>query len=616
MQFTGTELVKKRNFYTQNNNFGAVVNFSVDSSTGRYELGVSGSSDFKLVLESGKIKYNDLFLHSYLPDNEYSLELQLTSGSFNLIKDSTPLVYGGTVQTGDYNYFYFKRGDTGINAEITFELSGANLPQYTIDQIGYWINSGQDTVTGNFANGGNYNINVFSSTTIGEQNLDYVPLTGVIAGGQNGKFKYSGELIDFDFSQPIFTIFNTNFGNTNVNFQLVNATTFDKLVLFDTISDYNFNSDDEINRTLTYTNYSGGVLVDNFNTPLTFKLEYVSGSGEFTVDDFATSAQFTANAYGNFLKSGWVTGVSVIPTGNLDVTGNYTINFQRFQWATGASTGYFSGNGTGIGSGINYTGLAYGAFTGFVTGLIRNGSGTFIFDNVFATGTSLNPSFSINYTGYTNATGYLSLTGIQYDDFFYIGIESTPLVRGLQFSNETGLVYYLSGAPQHKVSSYYSGNLVYLNSLYSGTQGNGTFIRNGGCNLGSLVASEFLTGGTDIGTTGNSVYSIGQPFSGYISTVATGSGNYVLPVTATGVGVFTFTRTFTGAWDLYTGLSQTTLQKVAEFNEYLSGSAVFAPNSSVVFQIDHQDSTFNVEGARLIITGENVINPINQIISQ
>lgn len=618
MEFTGQELIKKRNFYTQNGNFGVVVDFSVGDPSGRYEFGLSGSNLLSIILESGQIKYNDLFIQSYLPSNNYSVVIELTDSSINYTQNDTEIFYGLTKQTGNYDYFYFKRDNTGMAAEFDFYLSGKNLPNYSIDKVGYWLNTGQREVTGNFINQSGYEIGVFNSVSQGLQNLSYSFSSGGFSSGQANSFKYSGELSNFDFTQPITTIFNTNFGTLNINFQIIDTTTLSKFILLDEITDYSFNTGNQINRELFYTNYSGGVATDAFNTELIFKLEYVDGSGTFAIDDFTDSARFTANAYGNFLQSGLVTGRVAIQTGNANITGVYTIDFNRFQWATGAVTGYFSGQGMGLASGINYTGLAYGGFTGFITGLIQDGSGTFIFNNVSTTGHLVNPAKSINYTGYSNATGFLSISGLSLGSSFYIGVESTPLVKGLQFNNETGLVFYLSGATEHKVSSYFSGGLIYLNSLFSGELGNGIFVRNFDCDTTDLTAySPFLTGGINFGATGNDVYGINQPFTGIISTIATGSGDYILPVTAIQVGTFTFTRTFTGAWDLYTGLSQASLSSVPEINDSLiSGRAILQPNSSVIFQINHQDSDFNTETAKFTISGADIINSTFNLISQ
>jgi len=241
-----------------------------------------------------------------------------------------------------------------------------------------------------------------------------------------------------------------------------------------------------------------------------------------------------------------------------------------------------------------------------------------LFTNSLLTGTSVNPSFSIFYTGYVNSTGYLSLSGTEIGTTFYIGDESLPLVKGVQFNNETGLVYYLSGQSAHKVSSYFDGLLVKFASLYSGSLGNDIFIRNLDCNKSPLSDfSSNLTGGLNIGATGLSVYSINQPFSGFVNTVITGSGLYSQAVTGNQEGYFTFSRTFTVAWDLLTGFSQDALFAVAETNsERISGHAILGPNSSVIFQINHYDSDFNIETVKFTVSGNEIFNPIQTIILQ
>ena len=220
-----------------------------------------------------------------------------------------------------------------------------------------------------------------------------------------------------------------------------------------------------------------------------------------------------------------------------------------------------------------------------------------------------------------NATGYVSITGLQHGDYFYIGVESTPLVKGLQFTNETGLVFYLSGAAEHKVSSFFSGEYVYLQSLSSGFDGNGIFVRSGNCNAGFLWPyTELLTGGSGIGTTGQIIYPIGQPYTGYISIVLTGSGNYVQPLSGNAAGAFQYTRTFTGSWDFLTGVDPDSLVSMKNLGNYtdvlISGTGIFPPNSTVNFQINHDESAFNVDGVRLIISGAEVLNPITQEINQ
>src|SRR5438876_969922 len=108
MNFTGQQLIIKRNFYTQNNNFELDINFSVDNPTGIYEIGLTGNSSLSLLLQSGRISYNNIFLHSYLPNYQYNVNINITDNSINLSKDNTPLAYALYKQTGNYSYFFFK----------------------------------------------------------------------------------------------------------------------------------------------------------------------------------------------------------------------------------------------------------------------------------------------------------------------------------------------------------------------------------------------------------------------------------------------------------------------------------------------------------------------------
>lgn len=616
MQFTGSQLISKRNFYTQNSNFGANIGFSVDSPSTRYEFGFTGQNKVSIVLESGKMFYNDLFIHNYEPNLEYDVSLGITNTNVNISKNNTELIWGGGKETGNYDYFFFSRANTGANANFDFSISGSNLPIYSIDKIGYYIYSGQDGVTGEFNNINGFDIKIFESTAYSTQALSFSGISGFISNGQDKKFAYIGDLSAFDYTQPIFTIFNTNLGNLNINFRIINATNLSRFVLLNDIEDFSFNSNDQINRTLSYTNYSGGIGGSVFPTDLLFKLSYVSGSGNFTVNDFAEEAYFTAIAIGNFLESGRVTGVSNTITGNENVSGVYTIYFDRFQWATGAATGSFGAFGTGLSSGIGYTGAAYGYFTGSATGLIKDGSGSLSFNNVLLNGISSGGSYSINYNDYINSTGYLNISGIYKNDVIYIGVESTPIMKGLQFNDLTGLNYYLNNNSQHKVKSIIDNDVIYLEAAYSGTEGDGIFVRYEPCNFGNLYSySPFLTGGQNIGSTGNIVYGVSQ-FVGLVNTKITGSGNYRLPVTDVAPGLFSFTRTFTGSWDLLTGLAGQPLVLVNKYNTLISGRGNFQPNSNMVFQINHYDSEFNQDGVNFTISGNDVINPIIKEISQ
>lgn len=618
MQFEQNQLISKREFYTQNGNFGVAVDFNVNDPSGRYEFGLSGSNLLTVVLESGLIKYNNLTLQSYLPNNDYSLLLEVTNNNLNIAKDNYELAYGLNKTTGDFNLFYFKRDNPNINAQFDFSLSGSNLPIYSVKRSGFLLSTGANSVTGRFSNLSGYGIKFFNSISNGLQGLNYGYVGNNIKSGEKLSFFYSGDFSNFDFSQPITTSFYTNFGNLLINFKITDATSLNNFILLNEINDYNFNEDNQINRELFYSNYSGGVISDSFSTDVSFLLRYLDGSGRFTVDDFASSATFAEFAYGNFRESGIVTGVASIQTGDSLLTGVYSVPFSRFKWATGPVTGYFTGLGIGIASGQNYTGLAAGQISGSLMATVLDGSGSFVWNSVLATGVLINSGAAIGFTGYSNATGFINLYNVPMNSAFFIGVESDPIVRGLHYNDATGLVAYLSGNLNHRVKGFASGQEVRLEALASGDLGNGIFIRNFSCNPSLVSFSSFLTGGANIGDSGFAVYSNNTPFSGFVSSSAIGSGDYSLFVTGNQEGSFTFTRTFTGVWSLLTGLNQNSLFSVPRINnELFSGQARdLSPNSSVIFQINHDENPFNVESVLFSVSGDNILNPISTIISQ
>lgn len=615
MQFTGSELTLKRNFYTQTGNFGFGVSCNVDNTSGTYYFGVSGNQgNLEFKLESGKIYYQNQYIHSYIPFREFVIEASFSTGHTNIIKDETALVYGDPKETGNYDYFYFKRENNSLNAEFDLYVSGNNTPVYQIQEKGYLFTSGQNAVTGYFFNNGGFPINVFDSNINSDVSYNFGKLSSNISANGSGFFAFTGNFNEIDFSSPIITTFNTNFNDIEILFSIIDVSTLNKFVLFDDIDSFDFGPDSTLNRTLSYTNYSGGFITDSFNTQIQFILEYVSGSGNFSTNNFVNDIPYNTTLYGNFQESGLLTGQYSVLTGNQNITGDYIIDFSEFSWATGLATGFFSGIGTGIATGNGYTGLAVGSFTGLHTGIINNGSGIFYFNPVIVTGYGLD-GLSLDYPNYINATGFINISNMSYGDVVYIGSLTSPLEKGLQFINETGLVYYLSGAPEHQVLGYYDDGVVKLTAQLSGLAGNGIPIQPYNCNFYPFEYTPFLTGAQDVGITGDVVYPIG-PYTGNLSFVITGSGLYQKSINGTGNGEFFYTKTYTGSWDILTGFTQTGLRSLktnGSFNENtISGSGLLPPNSSIIFSIIHSGDGLTADIANLIITGDLVLNPINQ----
>lgn len=616
MIFTGLDLIKKRNFYTQSKNFGVIVNFSLDNASEKYEFGITGTNNISFICESGRITWNNLFIDSYLPYYNYSAFIDITESNINYSNNENNIFYGLEKETGAFEYFYFKRNKTEINADFDFYLSGDNKPNYEITNYGLLLNTKQNVITGKFFNYGDGKIRIFDSNSQGLQNLNYIFNKDEFQNGQYLDFFYSGNISNFNFNEPIITTFYTNYGQTQINFKIINATSLEKSILLNQNSALRFNQNNVINRELSWINYSGDISTNNFNTELYFELSYVDGSGEFLSNDFAKSAYFSDFANGYIFESGMITGMKSILTGNNYITGFYEVTFSRFKWATGITTGYFSGAGYGIATGDNYSGLSYGIFTGYLTGVIYDGSGSFVFDNVLGSGFLVNEAYSILYTGYKNATGYINISGIINDSPIFIGNNDTPILKGLQYNNETGLVYYLNTNPEHKVKASYDDNLIKLEANISGTQGNLISISDYACSISKLFSyTPFLLGGEDIGSTGNIVYS-NSLFTGIVSCSSMNSGYYVDSVTGIKEGTFRYIRTFSGSWDLLTGLSNANLVPIKKKSDIISGIATVSPNSNMFFEIRHYNSYLNIEKANFVVSGKYILNPINKLIIQ
>lgn len=620
MNFTGSELTVKRNFYTQTGEFGFGVSCIVDNTTGAYRFGVTGAQGaLEFRLESGRLYYQNQFIHTYQSDEEFLIEAQFTSGAANVLKDGAAMIYGAPKATGLFDYFYMMRATPDLGAAFSLNISGNNLPSYTVSNRGYLLTSGQDAVTGYFINQSAFPVRVFDSQMQASADYLFGKLAGTINGAGTGTFAYTGDYDVIDFSSPILTTFNTNFADVDVLFSIVDARAFNRFVFLTAPTDFGLNSDNTLERTVSWQNYSGGFVTNAFDASLTFSLKYVTGSGTFSSSSFGGSVPYTGQVFGSFAKSGLLTGAVVFPTGDADSTGVYSISLSQFGWATGRATGFFSGLGTGLASGIGYTGRAISAFTGLYTGFIYGGSGT-LQVNSAVTGLPVGPAYSLDYTSYTNATGFLNLSGMSLGSSFYLGSFSSPLVKGVQFVNETGLVYYLSGAPQHMVNGVYDGGIINLTATPQGVLGNGIQIQEYQCEQGAglYAFSSFLTGGTANGTTGDAVVSIGT-FTGAPGFTITGSGAYVLNVAGTGQGTFLYTRTFTGAWDFYTGIDAdnlVSLKAPGQFNgNTISGSGSFSPNSQMTIRIINRNDGLTTDQAQLIITGTDVLNAINQTLT-
>jgi hypothetical protein len=283
MIFTGTELTVKRNFYTQTGALGFVLDCLVDNTTGAYHFGISGNQGvFDFTLQSGKMFCGSDFIHSYVSDEEFALSVQFSSGAVNVIKDGTALVYGKPKATGSYDYFYFTRQNSTLGGSFDLEISGENVPETSISEYGYLSQTGQAAVTGYLFNNSEYPIRVFDSSIQASANYSFGKLAGEIAANSSGFFAFTGDFSTIDYSQPILTTLNTNYGDVSILFSIYDSATQNRFVYLTAPTTFAPSNDNVIQRETSWLNYSGGFVVENFSTSLTFRLQYSSGAQTFT----------------------------------------------------------------------------------------------------------------------------------------------------------------------------------------------------------------------------------------------------------------------------------------------------------------------------------------------
>lgn len=504
MQFTGTNLTLKRSIFPQTGNYAFDMNCFVDNTTGKYFFGLSGNGNkVEFEMQSGKIYFDNKFIHSYLSNQQFSISVELTDTKLNINKNDTALIYGGEKETGYFNYFYFNREAPDLGAAFSVSIGGDTIPNYNIQENGYLFSSGQGAVTGYFINNSEFPIRIFNSAIQTPQPYSFGRVSNYVEAFSSGSFSYSGDFNSINFSQPVLTTFNTNFGDSTVLFTITDLRSAAYLVYLQSITDFSVDSNNNLNRDISYLNYKNGDVSNAFETRLTFILDYISGSGTFTETG---GLGYSTTGYGSFVKSGTLTGWATTETGNFPVS--------QFAWATGRVSKYISGIGTGMASGSGFTGVATGTMTGLFEDYIFDGSGTLSLNSSFV-GLATSAAISFEPENTTYATGYLDLTtfyatnmlvyspptGITRDlagrtginlyaekvdleeEVVYTGYNDDTWAESTtqlfcQFAHGTGLAWFINEHPDMGLIATYDDieNIIRFQSSLAGTVGNNSLI--------------------------------------------------------------------------------------------------------------------------------------------
>jgi hypothetical protein len=299
-----------------------------------------------------------------------------------------------------------------------------------------------------------------------------------------------------------------------------------------------------------------------------------------------------------------------------------------FQWATGVQLQTISILGTGIGSGIGYTGLSTGMMNVLVSGDILDGSGCYYVTGEF-TGTPLT-SASIFPTGAIQATGAIYYNAPAVYDVLYLHDTHNAIINGYHYSTISDLTSYIN----NNTGTYYvragqAGGNIYLTGLLTGTQSNSILLQADSANQGTMTTSNStLIGGLSFGIGTSTVPQ--SAFSGCLY----GSGIYNNSLRVEGTGfytqeltglafqtdlIFDYYKTFTGSWDLQTGFSLNTMIDFRDngwvLNDQYTGAAINVQNGNFFVNVPFNLVGTGQDVVALFVSGLNTNHSVNQIIS-
>ncbi len=609
MNISGSNSIIKRNIYPQTGNCSFVFTGNVVNTTGQFKIGFSGDAgDYYVILESGKIlDKNYDFLGSYNSYVDFGLKYEISSGTYNIFINNTPVKLASSKNTGIIDYFYVWRND---ESEITFDTSifGGSKPSLTIAEVGYLLNTGQDVVSGLFSNRSSFPIKLFDMES-NSVALTLVKPTGQIYSGSY--FLYSGDFANINLEYPIETIFYTNYQNYEINFRIIDLRQSQLYIL---LNESQINSGMNINNyilnNIYYNNYSGAELFD-FESDFTVSLNHISGSGIKIDSTYDYQIMYSTITSGEIVNSGLLNWTYLRASGDVFRTGNIIATGNALHYATGVFEGNYSIIASGYGTGDGYSGMSQTFLSDSIFFTILDGSGIYKFTNKQIESITVEPGLSIYYPDYIRATGSIDLSEAGNTDVIYIGDPSNPIVKSFHYFTPSGLASYLSWNDNHKVTATFSGSMIYLTYYAPDQNGNGWLLSGNPCNVGNIKFSDrYLTGGENIGSTGLAIIPVGIQ-TGFLNTIYTGSGTYINIETGYSNFIFQYIKEFTKSWNLLTGDSRFDLVKIPElYTDTISTTSVLKPNSLLTIRVDHTLDSINKDFSQLIISGSKIRNPI------
>ena len=612
----------KHDLYTQTGNFSFNVTVTPNDITGINIFGLSGSKnknniEFKFI--SGHIiDWHNQFVGVYNNTDKNLINISgiVGSNSVDYYINNKPIAFGIQRTTGYLDTIYANSYYNSFNLDL---FINGSQPAYSINSL-ISFQTGTSFIPFSIFNNSLFPFSIFSGDYLGE--TDRFSLSGI----PTGIVPSSGSLV-FNLLPSGNNLAGSNFESFNfyTNFGIINPSiNFSGIVdpfsgLFLELVGPSVISNGNTGQYIAYYNNMGNTFIN----VIPF-LQYASGSGLQTSNMIISGAyniNMTGfiNYSGNLFKNISMTGFGYGGFSQTYSSGIISSTILNFQWPTGSQLSTMLITGSGIASGIGYTGLSSGLISVIIGGDILDGSGFYHATGLF-TGLP-NFAYSINPTGTIQATGAIYYNSPLLYDVLYINSNSQAIVNGYQYNNITNLTSYINNNSNlYYVTATQVGGQINLTSIKSGLLGNSIITKIDPSNIGTMSTSNSsLIGGKSFGV-GLPTIPLSQ-FTGYFGGNINGTGIYSQQATGiilSSISINDFYRQFTGSWNLITGS-----------NDFRKSGFYSSNKDAYIYKgggINKQIGSFNInipysllgtgqDVVTLFLSGLNTNHSVNQLIS-
>lgn len=607
MEITG---FTKRAFFEQTGNFSFLSTLTFSQNSGFCELGFSGQTKIPFYFNNGKIiDKSGYFFSSYSENIPINFSGNISPNTIDYFVNNETISLGLPRDTGYLNYFYID--GTNNNLDLELYING-DVPNFSFDDnITY--DTGSLNIPVSITNNSNIPFKIFSGQFLGNSglfNLSGFP-TGLINGNQSKTFYFNQNNVGG--ANQLSILMYSDFGREIITINASGITEIPPSYSINLIGPSTITAG---STGVYYCSFYDDFGVINIQPSIT----YISGSGNISGQTIF-SGNYSGNLTGIVTGNAPISETFTISGTDGTLTGFFNYTLSQLIFPTGGFLFPYSVNGTGLGSVSSYNGPATGIITGLVSGNVNNqNNGQFIaFQSIFGI-----PSLSYSSlpTGYNLATGSINLTSPQKNDLLFIGNPNIALGYQTDYFSASNLSFYLNNnTGKHLVISSFSGNTIYLTGINKGNSGNSTILQTSPHNVGSITLSNStLIGGIDLGL--GTLVTPNSNFTGLLNQTFYSTGLVNQPVSGLGTGIYNYiqnSKTFTGTWDMLTGLSINNLVDVISLNNFnstnISGTVYSSNIDAFYIYLPYNNNTSINDVISLNITGIGLNTGISLIIS-